>query len=106
MTDFVGWYGDHIHQVTGIAKTDARNLYLAYHEGPAGYRRGSHQKKQWLLGVAAKVQQRAERYQRQYDACAESLKRRWEVLIWIAVVIPLVLFPWVLLRWRLQRGRR
>ena len=46
-TDFMGWY---MHQTTvrlGIPKTDARNQYLAYHEGRAGYARGSYKAKSW-----------------------------------------------------------
>jgi hypothetical protein len=67
--DFIGWYGDLIHRITAVAKDDPYNLYLAYHEGPWGYGRGSHQEKPWLLGVARKVERRASLYQSQYEAC-------------------------------------
>ncbi len=70
---FVGWYGAEIHRLTGIAKDDAQRLYLAYHEGPAGYQRGSHRKKAWLLDVARRVGDRARAYQRQYDVCGDRL---------------------------------
>ena len=33
--DFIGWYNHGTSRELGIAKTDARNLYLAYHEGAA-----------------------------------------------------------------------
>ena len=67
--DFVGWYGDVIHRVTGVAKSDTFRLYLAYHEGPNGYRRRTFDAKPWLLGVARKVDDRAERYAAQYATC-------------------------------------
>ena len=37
--DFIGWYNHGTSRELGIAKTDARNLYLAYHEGRGGYRK-------------------------------------------------------------------
>ena len=79
VADFIGWYAHVIHRTTGIPKTDAYQLYLAYHEGPAGYRRGTHTSKAWLHAVARRVARRADRYARQYDVCRESLgkKRFW-----------------------------
>jgi len=68
-TDFVGWYLDGSEKALGIAKTDARNQYLAYHEGRAGYARGSYRSKGWLLQVAANVAARASMYQAQLEAC-------------------------------------
>jgi hypothetical protein len=76
VVDFIGWYGHVIHRTTGIPKTDAYRLYLAYHEGPAGYRRGSHARKPWLHGVAQRVAARAGRYERQVTACRDSLGRK------------------------------
>ena len=97
---FVGWYGDQIHRQAGVARDDARNLYLGYHEGPAGYRRGTHRDKAWLLDVARKVEARAGRYQRQYDGCAERLRRDWRWLLWLVAAIG------VLLAWRAIRHKR
>ncbi len=97
---FVGWYGDQIHRQTGIAKDDARGLYLAYHEGPAGYRRGTYRAKAWLLEVAARVESRAARYQRQYDGCAERLRRDWRWLLWLAAAAGGLLALYSLLRRR------
>lgn len=74
---FIGWYGDQIHRQTGIAKDDAYHLYLAYHEGPTGFLRGSHRSKAWLLDTARRVATWTERYQRQYDGCREDLGRWW-----------------------------
>ena len=71
MADFIGWYGDLIHRRTGVGKEDAYNLYLAYHEGPGGFARRSHQGKPWLLDVARKVEARARLYQIQYLGCRD-----------------------------------
>ena len=68
-TDFIGWYMDRSRRVNGIAMGDAFNQYLAYHEGHAGWRRGSWRSKQWLQQVARKVQRRAETYRRHIDIC-------------------------------------
>ncbi len=68
-TDFMGWYMTEASQKLGIAPTDAEHLYLAYHEGIAGYRNGSHNQKSWLLRVAADVGERAGLYQSQLAGC-------------------------------------
>jgi hypothetical protein len=68
-TDFMGWYMDKAERGLGIPKTDARNQYLAYHEGRTGYARRSYEAKPWLVAVAARVAARAERYQAQLAAC-------------------------------------
>lgn len=72
--DFIGWYNRQSHQRNGIAYQDAYQLYLAYHEGHGGYSRGSYRKKQWLTGVARKVQRRADTFQAQLVGCEEELK--------------------------------
>ena len=78
VADFIGWYARRIHERTGIAPNDARSLYLAYHEGPGGYSRGTHLSKSALLLTAKRVGLRAGRYQRQYGRCREALARyRW-----------------------------
>ncbi|WP_114967098.1 lytic transglycosylase [Alkalilacustris brevis] len=68
-TDFMGWYMNKTEQRNGIAKWDARNQYLAYHEGHAGFARGSYNAKAWLLRVADGVADRAVRYDAQLRAC-------------------------------------
>ena len=73
VADFIGWYGDLIHRRTAVEKHDAYNLYLAYHEGPGGFARGSYQGKPWLLEVARKVEARARLYQDQYLGCRDRL---------------------------------
>ena len=71
--DFVGWYMNETRSRNGIALTDARNQYLAYHEGHTGYARGSYNQKSWLLRVADDVQKRANMYEVQLNSC----RRLW-----------------------------
>ncbi len=68
-TDFIGWYTNKTRERNGIPLTDARNQYLAYHEGHAGFRRGSYNAKPWLLNVAQRVETRAITYDTQLRAC-------------------------------------
>jgi hypothetical protein len=71
--DFVAWYCAISNKTLGIAFNDARNLYLAYHEGHTGYRRQSFRNKNWLLDVAQKVDRRAWRYDAQLASCRQEL---------------------------------
>ena len=68
-TDFMGWYMMRTRDQLGISLRDARNQYLAYHEGRAGYRRGSYNAKSWLLRVSAEVGERSRIYERQLRSC-------------------------------------
>jgi len=68
-TDFIGWYMDQTEQKVGVSKYDAKNQYLAYHEGQTGYSRGSHNSKGWLLSVANSVSTRAVTYDYQLRSC-------------------------------------
>ena len=68
-TDFMGWYYHQTAQTLGLSKGDARNQYLAYHEGRTGYSRGSHNGKTWLLRVSDDVAQRALIYDAQLISC-------------------------------------
>lgn len=68
-TDFMGWYMNKSKLKNGISTRDARNQYLAYHEGHAGYARGSHYSKSWLMGVSNAVATRAIIYDRQLKSC-------------------------------------
>lgn len=68
-SDFVGWYMNKSLEKNGIALTDARNQYLAYHEGHAGYARASYKSKSWLVRVAADVGERAKMYDGQLRTC-------------------------------------
>lgn len=71
-SDFMGWYMNGTSQRLGVSPRDAGGQYLAYHEGRTGYANGSHLSKTWLLGVAARVEQRAEMYQAQLSACGKA----------------------------------
>ncbi|NIZ12962.1 lytic transglycosylase [Phaeobacter sp. HF9A] len=68
-TDFMGWYMTRSYQRNGIPLSDARNQYLAYHEGHTGYARGSYRSKAWLLRVANKVEARSNAYKAQLEGC-------------------------------------
>lgn len=68
-TDFMGWYMDESNRTLGISKRDARNQYLAYHEGRTGFARGSYRGKSWLMRVADEVSARASTYQLQLATC-------------------------------------
>ncbi|MFT5441139.1 MAG: hypothetical protein ACI8W3_000179 [Myxococcota bacterium] len=76
--DFVGWYMHRISKRAKIEKHEARDLYLAYHEGAGGFSRGSHLRKTWLLDASNRVGKRAVRYRRQLAGCRERLDSyRW-----------------------------
>jgi hypothetical protein len=68
-SDFIGWYMNQTLEKNGVALTDARRQYLAYHEGHTGYARGSYNRKAWLLSVANQVQARADMYETQLASC-------------------------------------
>lgn len=68
-TDFMGWYFVKSEERLGIHRTDARNQYLAYHEGRAGFARGSHRAKPWLMAVSDRVASRSETYRTQLENC-------------------------------------
>ncbi len=65
----MGWYMNLTVEETGVPLTDARNQYLAYHEGRSGYLRGTHNAKAWLLRVAGEVADRAAMYDAQLRSC-------------------------------------
>jgi hypothetical protein len=68
-SDFIGWYMNLNSRVNGVALGDAYNQYLAYHEGKAGFARGTYRNKAWLPPVARDVQNWAVRYDRQLQLC-------------------------------------
>lgn len=75
--DFIAWYNNVSVKQTGISRYDPYSLYLAYHEGHGGYRRGTYNNKKWLRDVAQRVNQRAKRYQSQLSRCESQLKSSW-----------------------------
>jgi hypothetical protein len=68
-SDFMGWYMNVSQERNGIALTDARNQYLAYHEGHTGFRKASYNRKGWLVAVSGKVQARSDMYAQQIAGC-------------------------------------
>ena len=71
--DFIGWYNDRSSKKLGIPKNNARLLYLAYHEGMNGYKKGSYRSKPWLLSVSTNVQNTANMYSSQFEKCKKRL---------------------------------
>ncbi len=71
-SDFMGWYMAQTVEETGVALTDTRNQYLAYHDGRSGYLRGTWRSKGWLIRIAGEVDARADMYEEQLSSC-----RRW-----------------------------
>ena len=76
--DFIGWYNHKCHQQLGLSKWNARALYLAYHEGRGGYKRGSYKKKPKLQKIADKVARTAKEYGAQLKQCEARFQcRKW-----------------------------
>lgn len=73
--DFIGWYANLAHHELHISRDNARNLYLAYHEGIDGYQERSYLQKKWLIRIADKVQHNASRYRIQLLQCERLLRR-------------------------------
>lgn len=69
--DFISWYNWMSHIELNIATEAADKLYLAYHEGRAGYDQGSHRSKEksWLQSASKDVERRAKMYKKQYKTC-------------------------------------
>jgi hypothetical protein len=70
-SDFIGWYMHGNARVNGVPLHDAYNQYLAYHEGKAGFARGSYRRKSWLPAVARDVEAWAARYDAQLARCPQ-----------------------------------
>jgi hypothetical protein len=68
-SDFIGWYMNLNTRLNGVSPRDAYNQYLAYHEGKAGFSRGTWRQKSWLPPVARDVQNWANRYEEQLRSC-------------------------------------
>ncbi|WP_371157932.1 lytic transglycosylase [Jannaschia sp. 2305UL9-9] len=68
-TDFMGWYMAGTNRSLGISLSDARNQYLAYHDGRTGYRRGTYLAKPWLMRISGEIEARAAMYQQQLASC-------------------------------------
>ncbi|MEE8119347.1 MAG: hypothetical protein V3T39_07270 [Gammaproteobacteria bacterium] len=76
--DFIGWYNHRSNRRLGIAKTNARHLYYAYHEGHGGYKRGSYRNKPQLQRVSSRVANTAQQYTAQLKKCEKRFRcRHW-----------------------------
>ena len=60
----------------GISKNDFYNQYLAYHEGQGGWKKGTHQNKEWLIDVAKNVERNANKYNNQLKDCENKLNKK------------------------------
>lgn len=80
-TDFIGWYNQRTHRQLGISLANPEHLYLAYHEGPTGYRRGGWRSKPPVQRAARDVSALAGRYQGQLAQCEAEFRCRhfWQV---------------------------
>ena len=76
--DFIGWYNNKSNKILGISKSDAKRLYLAYHEGHGGYKRGTYRNKPELNRIANRVDSTARQYGAQLRRCEDQFKcRKW-----------------------------
>ena len=75
--DFMGWYIRQTNKVNNVSVWNSKELYLNYHDGWGGYRRGTWKSKGWLIKVADKVAERASRYGAQYRGCKDTLNSSW-----------------------------
>jgi len=80
--DFIGWYCNISHTKCSIAKDDAYNLYIAYHEGHGGFSRKTYRKKAWLRRVAGKVGSKARIYEKQLASCQREFQKRGCCCLW------------------------
>jgi len=67
--DFIGWYNSKSFKQLKIKPSDGYNLYLAYHEGRGGWKKGYHHKQTWLKNYAKSVQKKANIYSNQINDC-------------------------------------
>ncbi|TGN40165.1 transglycosylase SLT domain-containing protein [Marinobacter confluentis] len=72
--DFVGWYNHLTRKETDITLNQPRELYLAYHEGRAGYRRQTYLAKPAVVSLSERVQNRAFRYDNQLQSCEQEFQ--------------------------------
>ena len=71
--DFIQWYMHNTHTRNNVSKSNGYAQYLNYHEGHAGYSRGTYQSKQWLLNVAKSVDARSKQFSSQLAGCKARL---------------------------------
>ena len=67
--DFIGWFNHQSKLRLGLRKDDAYNLYLAYYNGHAGYKKGQWRRSKTVKGYAAKTTTQAKIYLKQLRRC-------------------------------------
>ena len=79
--DFIGWYNHGTQRQVGVSLHNPEHLYLAYHEGRGGYRRGSWRQKPQVQRAARQVRDRSAAYRQQLDGCEDRFRCRrfWQV---------------------------
>ena len=75
--DYIALYNANSLRISGIESTDSRPFCYVYHEGNAGFQRGSHLRKRWLIQAADQVKQNSEKFNRQLDLCQSELEKSW-----------------------------
>ncbi|MCL7939292.1 lysozyme-like domain containing protein [Halomonas sp. ATCH28] len=81
-TDFIGWYNARTRRMAGVSLDNPEHLYLAYHEGQGGYRRGSWRGKPAVQRAARQVAATASRYQHQLAACEAEFRCDGLLEVW------------------------
>jgi hypothetical protein len=74
--DFIAWYCALSHKQLNVATTDAKNLYLAYHEGRRGFQKKTYLRSASLRRIADKVALRARFFQKQLNECKMNTSNR------------------------------
>ena len=73
--DFIGWYASKGYY-QGFERTDARSLYLAYHEGQNGWSKETFKNKEWLIEVAKTVERNTNMFNKQLKNCEGKLNKK------------------------------
>ncbi len=74
--DFIGWYATKAYWRAGVDRTNAFQVYLAFHEGIGGYQAHSYHRNPGIMFIARKVANLSYRYRMQLASCEASLKRK------------------------------
>lgn len=73
-TDFISWYNRRTQRMVSISLDNPTHLYLAYHEGQTGYRRGNYQNKPQVMHIAREVGERSRLFSSQLAQCEHEFK--------------------------------
>lgn len=68
--DFIGWYLAGAKRALSLNNSQAAALYLAYHEGVSGYRKGHYRSQPALMRTARQVAAQAVRYHVALRVCS------------------------------------